>query len=97
VNKAELISHIAEKTDLTKAKTQEVYDILFKTISDRLKKGDEISIPQFGKFSTKKRPARKGRNPQTQKEINIPEQNQVKFSVAKALKEEVNTAKGKKK
>ena len=53
-----------------------------------------------GHFSleVKERKARKGRNPQTGKEIRIPAKKAVKFSVGKALAEKVNPAKnGKKK
>lgn len=90
MNKAEQISQIADQTGLTKAKAQEVYDQVFAQISNTLQQGEEVSIPGFGKFKVQMREARTGRNPQTGATIQIAASRQVKFSVAKNLKEAVN-------
>jgi DNA-binding protein HU-beta len=54
-----------------------------------LKKGDSVTLIGFGTFSVSKRAARKGRNPQTGAEINIPAKNVVKFKPGKGLSEAV--------
>ena len=53
--------------------------------AEALKKGERISLVGFGTFSTTKHPARKGRNPQTGKEIMIAEKTVVKFKAGAEL------------
>jgi len=72
MNKAELIEKIAKATELTKAQTERVLDNTLDIIRKSVKKGDEVKLVGFGTFAKTKRKARKGRNPQTGKEIKIP-------------------------
>lgn len=72
MNKAELIEKIAKHTDSTKAQTERMLDATLDTIRKAVKKGDEVKLVGFGTFTKQKRKARKGRNPQTGKEIKIP-------------------------
>ena len=61
-------------------------DIIKKT----LKKGDKVGLVGFGTFQVGKRKARKGRNPQTGKEINIAAKKVVKFKAGKEFAGYVN-------
>lgn len=79
MNKAELIEAIASEANMTKADAKKALDAFIKTTSKSLKKGKRISLVGFGSFSVSKRAARKGRNPQTGKEIQIPAKKVVKF------------------
>lgn len=79
MNKAELIEAIASEANLTKADAKKALDAFIDTTSKALKKGDRISLVGFGSFSVSKRAARKGRNPQSGKEIQIPAKKVVKF------------------
>ena len=90
MNKAELIDAIAKDTGLTKAASGEALASTIGAITSALKSGDSVSLIGFGTFSVKHRPARKGRNPSTQQEIDIPASNQPAFKAGKALKEAVN-------
>ena len=72
MNKAELIEKIAKHTDSTKAQTERMLDATVDIIRKTVKKGDEVKLVGFGTFTKQKRKARKGRNPQTGKEIKIP-------------------------
>ena len=72
MNKAELIEKVAKATDQTKAQTERTLDATIETIRKAVKKGDEVKLVGFGTFTKQKRKARKGRNPQTGKEIKIP-------------------------
>ncbi len=72
MNKAELIEKIAKNTDQTKAQTERMLDATMDIIRKAVKKGDEVKLVGFGTFTKAKRKARKGRNPQTGKEIKIP-------------------------
>ena len=55
-----------------------------------LKKGNKIQLIGFGSFETRKRAARKGRNPRTKEEIKIPASTVPAFKAGKALKDAVN-------
>ena len=86
--KAEIVKALKEKAGLaTLAQAEAAYDSLFGIIKAALKKGDALAITGFGSFKVVKRKARKGRNPRTGKEIQIPASKAVKFTVGKALKE----------
>ncbi len=89
MTKAELIEKLAKKGGTTKKQASEALDMVFGTIAAELKKGAEIAIPGFGKFSVVNRAARTGINPQTKKKIKIHATKAPKFSAAKALKESV--------
>ena len=90
MNKAELIEAVAESADLSKADATRAVDALTQTISDTLKKDEQVSIVGFGTFSLRKRAARSGRNPRTGETISIKVSNVPGFKPGKALKDAVN-------
>ncbi|WP_353683398.1 HU family DNA-binding protein [Thermodesulfovibrio sp. 3907-1M] len=89
MTKAELVSKIAGKAELTKAEAAKALDATIEAIKEALKKGDKVTLVGFGSFYVSKRKARKGRNPRTGQEIKIPATKVPKFTAGKALKEAV--------
>ncbi len=88
MNKAALIEAIASKNRLTKKQAEEILESALDTITETLKKGEEVVLTGFGTFSAKVRHARKGVNPQKPAErIDIPEVTIPKFKAGKALKD----------
>ncbi|MDR2669514.1 MAG: HU family DNA-binding protein [Desulfovibrio sp.] len=88
MTKAELVKNLKEQAGFaTLAQAEAAYDSLFTIIGAALKNGDAVSITGFGGFKVVDRKARKGRNPRTGKEIQIPASKAVKFTPGKALKE----------
>jgi len=85
MNRTELIAAIAEKADMTKVQAKKTLESFLDVATETLKKGDKISLVGFGTFSVVKRSARKGRNPQTKKEMTIPAKNVVKFKAGAEL------------
>jgi DNA-binding protein HU-beta len=85
----DLIAAVADATDLSRAKAGEVVDAVFNTITDAMKKDDEVRLVGFGTFGTAVRKATTGRNPRTGEEIKIPESKTVRFKVGKSLKDAV--------
>ncbi|MGB4205405.1 MAG: HU family DNA-binding protein [Bacteroidales bacterium] len=79
MNKAELIDAIAAETGLTKVNSKKALEAFINATSQALAKGDRVALVGFGSFSVVKRAARKGRNPQTGKEIKIKAKSVVKF------------------
>lgn len=90
MNQAELVAAVTEKTDLSKKQTETLLKIVGDVVTDALVNGDEVTFPGLGKLSVKETAARKGRNPATGAEINIPAKKAPKFSAAKALKDALN-------
>jgi len=89
MNKAELIDAMALEADLTKADAKKALDAYINATTKALKDGDRVALVGFGSFSISKRAARKGRNPQTGKEINIAAKKVVKFKPGSELAESV--------
>jgi len=85
MNKAELITAMAEKAGLTKVDAKAALEAFVASTSEALAKGDKLSLIGFGTFSVNHRPARKGRNPRTKKEIMIPAKKVVKFKAGAEL------------
>lgn len=85
MNKAELIEAMASEAKITKADAKKALDAFIVSTSKSLKKGDRVALVGFGSFSVVKREARKGRNPQTGKEIKIPAKKVVKFKAGAEL------------
>ncbi|MCF8230470.1 MAG: HU family DNA-binding protein [Bacteroidales bacterium] len=85
MNKAELIEAMASEAKLTKADAKRALDAFIGATGKALKKGDRVALVGFGSFSVAKRAARKGRNPQSGKEIKIPAKKVVKFKPGNEL------------
>ncbi len=90
MNKAELVTAMAEKTGATKKSAEEILNAFVEVVTDALKKEEKIQLVGFGSFEVRKRAARKGRNPQTREEIKIPASKAPVFKAGKALKDIVN-------
>ncbi|MCB9744341.1 MAG: HU family DNA-binding protein [Alphaproteobacteria bacterium] len=96
MNKKDLVAKLAEKTGLTKAKAAEAVDAIFSAesrkgiIAIELDAGRKVTIPGFGTFNTRRRKARRGTNPSTGTEIEIPAKTVVTFSPGKNLRSRVS-------
>ncbi len=90
MNKAELVTAIAGKTNVTKKAAEESVNAFLEIVTEELVKGEKIQLVGFGSFEVRKRAARKGRNPQTKEEIKIPASKAPVFKAGKALKDTVN-------
>lgn len=90
MNKSELVEALANKTDTTKKVAEESLNAFIEIVTETLQKGDKIQLVGFGTFETRKRAARKGRNPQTGEEMKIDAATVPAFKVGKALKDIVN-------
>jgi DNA-binding protein HU-beta len=90
MNSAELADQIASAQGLSKADAKKVVDAVFVAIGDAAAKGDEVSLPGFGKFKVKESAAREGRNPATGDTIQIAASKKLAFTPAKAVKDKIN-------
>ena len=93
MNKAELVSAIAEKTELKKVDAEKAVKAFVDVVTEELKKGGKVQLVGFGTFEVSKRAAREGRNPSTGAPIKIEAKKVVKFKVGKKLADKVAEAK----
>lgn len=90
MNKAELITVMSEKSKLTKKDAEAALKAFIEAVEETLEKDDKVQLIGFGTFETRKRAARKGRNPRTKEEIDIPASVAPVFKAGKEFKERVN-------
>ena len=90
MNKSELIAAVAAKTGETKKNAEASINAMIDVIVETLASGDKIQFVGFGSFEVRERAARKGRNPQTGKEMKIAAKKAPVFKAGKALKDLVN-------
>jgi DNA-binding protein HU-beta len=90
MNKSQLIEAVASDSGLSKADSSRAIESLLDTVSTTLKKGDEVIITGFGKFSVVKRAARQGVNPRTGERVKIKASKAPKFSPGATLKQAVS-------
>ena len=90
MNKTDLIDAVAQATDLTKKQSELSINATLDAIVGALASEEKVVLVGFGTFETKKRAARKGRNPSTKEVINIPASKAPVFKAGKGMKDKVN-------
>ncbi len=90
MNKHELVSHVAAGTPVTRADAERLVGVVFSAISDALARGEPVTIASFGKFATRSRAARTGRNPRTREPVAIAASRTPSYKPSKALRAAVN-------
>ena len=89
MKKDELVSAIAESTDLSKADADRALKAAVDAITGAVASGDKVQIPGLGTFEPRERSAREGRNPQTGETIQIAATTAPGFKAATAFKDAV--------
>lgn len=90
MNKAELVELVANKTGSSKRQTEECLDYLTTAITKSVARGERVTLVGFGTFQRRDRRARKGRDPRTGAEINIPAKKVPAFTPGKDFRSQVN-------
>lgn len=90
MNKAELVTAIADRTKLTKKDADNALKAFIDVVGDELSKGEKVQLAGFGTFEVSERAERQGINPRTKESITIPASKSPKFKAMKALKERIN-------
>lgn len=89
-NKQSLINEVAKGAGLSKKDAAKAVDAIFAAITDSMARHEKVQLIGFGNFEVRHRAARKGRNPQTGEEIEIPATDAPAFKPGKTLKNVVN-------
>lgn len=90
MNKTELVEAVAQKSNLSKKDTDACLSALIGVITDTLGNGEKVQWTGFGSFELRQRAARKGVNPATGAQIDIPASNAPAFKPGKAFKDAFN-------
>ena len=90
MNKAELVSMISAKSNLTKKDSESALNAFMETVQTALQNGEKIQLVGFGTFEVRNREARNGVNPRTKETIKIPASKAPVFKAGKALKDSCN-------
>jgi len=90
MTKTDLVNFIAEETGLTKADSTRALDAMMKGIVKGLKESEKVALTGFCTFTSKKKPASKGRNPKTGAVVDIPARVAVTIKAGSKLKDELN-------
>ena len=90
LRKIDIIDSIYEKLGITKKDSVRIVEGLFDIIKDDLDKGNDVMISGFGKWTVKAKRERRGRNPQTGKEIRIDARKVITFKSSNVLKNAIN-------
>ena len=90
MTKAELISAVAQKTELSKKDSEKAVVAVIDAISEALAAGEKVALVGFGTFEVKERAGREGIYPRTDEKIEIPASILPSFNAGKALKEMVS-------
>ena len=90
MNKAELITAVAQKSGLSRKDADKVVASVFESISETLAAGEKVSIVGFGSFEVKERKEHEGINPSTKEKMMIPASKSPVFKPGKQLKDAVN-------
>jgi len=89
MTKSELIDKVAKEAKIPRAAAERAINSFTDTIGEALKAGDKITLTGFGTFQVSNRAPRKGRNPRTGAEIDIPAVKVPKFKCGKSFKDSV--------
>ncbi len=91
MNKAELVSKMAEKSALTKKDAELALNAFMESVEEALETGDKVQLVGFGTFDVRERKPRQGRNPRNPEQvIDIPASKAPVFKAGKTLKEKIN-------
>lgn len=92
MKKPELIDQVVKSsgTTLSKKDAASIVDTAFGIIGRAIREDNRFAFPGFGTFTVRERPARKGRNPRTGKEIRIEASKSVAFKPAPRLRESLS-------
>lgn len=90
MTKTQLVAAIADAMGTDKKTAGAALDAVAQVVTREVAAGGAVTLPGLGKVACKARPERQVRNPATGETMTKPADKQVKFSIAKSLKDSVN-------
>ena len=90
LTKDKLVIRLQSQLGLTKPESRQMVERLFGLMKDTLTHGEELLVSGFGKFSVRKKNARRGRNPQTKESLILPARKVLVFKTSGVLRNRIN-------
>ncbi|MCK5228596.1 MAG: integration host factor subunit alpha [Desulfobulbaceae bacterium] len=90
LTKADLIEKVYQSNSLSKAQARETVETFLEIVKKSLTDGEDLLLSGFGKFLVKDKKARRGRNPQTGKELILEARKVVTFKISGQLRDKIN-------
>lgn len=90
LTKAKIVENLYAETDFPKEKCVELVESVFELMKNELKKGNDVCISGFGKWSVKDKKPRRGRNPQTGETIMLDARRVITFKCSGKLRKILN-------
>jgi DNA-binding protein HU-beta len=90
MTKTQLIAALAEEMGADKKTATAALEAVAALVTREVAAGGAITLPGLGKMACRARPERQVRNPATGETMTKAADKQVKFTIAKALKDSVN-------
>ena len=90
MTKTQLIAALADAMGADKKTASAALDAISAVVAREVAAGGAITLPGLGKMACRARPERQVRNPATGESVTKAADKQVKFTIAKALKDSVN-------
>ncbi len=89
--RSELLQELhRDNPELRAEEIEQVVDIFFDEIAQRLAEGGRVELRGFGAFSTREREARTGRNPRTGEAVAVPAKRVPYFKAGKEIRRRLN-------
>ena len=89
--RSELLQALAkDNPELRPEEVEQVVDIFFDEIVERLAEGGRVELRGFGTFTTRQRESRTGRNPRTGEPVHVPSKRVPYFKPGKEMRERLN-------
>jgi nucleoid DNA-binding protein len=92
MTKADLVRVVSAETGIIRKDVALAIDAFLESIKESMKEGKHIEIRGFGTYKLKVRKARIGRNPKTEKKVDVPSRVVPTFKFSRAFKDEVDEA-----
>ncbi len=91
MTKTQLVAALAEQAELDKASANRALEALTRIVTEEVASGGQVTLPGLGKFACRDRPERMVRNPATGEQMQKPADRVAKVTIAKQLKDVINT------
>ncbi|MBF0370708.1 MAG: integration host factor subunit alpha [Magnetococcales bacterium] len=80
MTKADLAAAVYKHLPLSRTQSLEIVETMFEVVKEELEKGEDVKLSGFGKFASRRKKSRVGRNPRTGREVEISARRVVTFS-----------------
>lgn len=90
LTKADLIDSLYNQVGVSRTKSTRLVETLLEIVKATLESGEDVLLSGFGKFSTRRKRERRGRNPATGSELMLKERRIITFKCSPVLRDRMN-------